>query len=390
MIMESPLFLSRVECPVCGTINEFETIRVGAYTEGERMTDFCPSFIKWRNPKYQKYHPLLFFAVTCSNCHYTREFNSKYKEWAKDNNFRAYRQKAIRDKHLSQLATEMSFLRLAGGALDREQYPDESAILKLLLAAYEEQLNDHPSDLDLGRFYLRVAWMFRRQSAGQEKGQEAPPPDHLDDIERAVGDLRNWLGGLGRNLDYLRSAVDAYGDHQAPSETEGESFAERYQVALAGAVTWHEAGKEMLSQFESCLADSRRAPDQTPSSSSSSPFREYPSFDEFLQRLAQVWNGVPRTEFEAMKAAVKHYIVAFETGKEISRGNQSLQAAYLIAELSRQIGDTDCARQYFNTTIKMGQEFINEIKGDRVRTALARKILELAMAQGKKNLAQVR
>ena len=34
--------------------------------------------------------------------------------------------------------------------------------------------------------------------------------------------------------------------------------------------------------------------------------------------------------------------------------------------------------------------YINEIRGDRTRTALARKILELALAQGKQNLAQAK
>ena len=91
-----------------------------------------------------------------------------------------------------------------------------------------------------------------------------------------------------------------------------------------------------------------------------------------------------------MQLAVRYYILAFENGKEIEPGNQSVQAAYLIAELSRKFGDHDTARRYFNQTIKMGQEFINEIRGDRTRTALARKLLELAMAQGKKNLAEAK
>jgi len=104
----------------------------------------------------------------------------------------------------------------------------------------------------------------------------------------------------------------------------------------------------------------------------------------------RIWDGVPRSEKEAVRLAVRYYIGAFENGREISRGNQSIQAAYLIAELSRLIGDHDTARQYFNTTIKMGQDYINEIRGDRTRTALARKILELALAQGKKNLAEAK
>jgi uncharacterized protein (DUF2225 family) len=165
---ETPLFLTRIECPVCGTVNEYETIRVGAYTEGERDTDFCPSYIKWRNPKYQRFHPLLFFTATCSHCQYTREFNGKFKDWSRDNNFRTYRLKSIKEKHLSYLAAADSFIKLVGGFLDQENYPDETAVLKLLLAAFDELLNEHPSHLDLGRFYLRVAWLFRHSGSSPD------------------------------------------------------------------------------------------------------------------------------------------------------------------------------------------------------------------------------
>ena len=75
MSNESPLFLTKVECPVCKTINEFETIKVGAYVEEDHDTDFCPKGRRWHNPKYAIYNPLLFFMATCENCYYTREFN---------------------------------------------------------------------------------------------------------------------------------------------------------------------------------------------------------------------------------------------------------------------------------------------------------------------------
>ena len=73
---DSPFLLSKVECPICKTLNEFEIIKVGAYAERGRDTDFCPLDIHWRFPPYQAYNPLVFFAATCSNCFYTRELNS--------------------------------------------------------------------------------------------------------------------------------------------------------------------------------------------------------------------------------------------------------------------------------------------------------------------------
>lgn len=389
-MLESPLFLTRVECPVCGTVNEFETIRVGAYTEGERETDFSPSFIKWRNPRYQKYHPLLFFAAACTQCHYTREFNAKFKEWSKDNHFRAYRLKVIKERHLRDLEASGSFIKMVGAVLDNERYPHETAVLKLLLAAYDELLNDHPSDLDLGRFYLRIAWMFRQLQIGPGTSSTDESSPGRDDYEKTVTDLEIWLAGWRRNIEYLAAAGDlCFRPEPSPDAVE-TPLADRFNEILSRAKEYSRSGDQLISEFRSLAADARAAGTVGAEDAAGNGFHEYPDFQSFLARLMTIWNGVPRDEFEARRFAARYYKNAFETGKEISHGNQTLQAAYLIAELSRQTGDHDTARQYFNTTVKMGQEYINEIRGDRTRTALARKILELALAQGKRNLAEAK
>jgi uncharacterized protein (DUF2225 family) len=389
MALESPLFLTKVECPICGTVNEFETIRVGAYTEGERQTDFCPSFIKWRNPKYQKYHPLLFFTATCANCCYTREFNNKFKEWGKDNNFRTYRLKIMKEKHLTCLADADSFVKLVGGMLDIEKYADETAILKLLLAAYDELLYDHPSYLDLGRFYLRIAWLFRQCGSDTERPPLSSMASPFLDIENSLSDLQNWTAGLGRNIEYFKGAVA--GLAACDKNTGGEDpCGTVFDPAITRIEELGNQWREIVNELELTLKTAKASDDGPAPAIFSNAYYDHASFDEFLVKLGQMWDGVPRNEFDAMRFAVRYYINAFENGKEIAHGNQSIQAAYLIAELSRQIGDHDNARQYFNTTIKMGQEFINEIRGDRTRTALARKILELALKQGKKNLAEAK
>jgi hypothetical protein len=390
MSLESPLFLTKVECPICGTLNEFETIRVGAYTEGERQTDFCPSYVKWRNPKYQKYHPLLFFTATCTNCFYTREFNARFKDWVKDNNFRTYRLKAIKENHLSSLADADSFLKLTGGLLDKDKYPDETAILKLLLAIFCELLYEHPSNLDLGRFYLRIAWLFRWGNNTDERPAGVASSSPYEDLEKSMNDLDNWAAGLGRNIDYFSTAISEFSPRAEDSIPEERLPRNAFASIVTRLQTVDTDFKQVVSEMESALNEVKSASGGSDSSESEEVFYSHGSFEEFLNKLARMWDGVPRNEFEAMRYAARYYIEAFEAGKEISVGNQSIQAAYLIAELSRQIRDHDTARQYFNTTIKMGQDFINQIRGDRTRTALARKILELALAQGKKNLAEAK
>ncbi len=116
-------------------------------------------------------------------------------------------------------------------------------------------------------------------------------------------------------------------------------------------------------------------------------FRQYPSFTDFLLNLKSEWDWTVTNEHEALKKAVEYYKAAFSGGRDIAPGNQQIQASYLIAELSRRIGDYDEARQYFNSTIRHGQEFIYKNRHDRTQTALARKILELAVEQGRTNMA---
>ncbi len=386
MSLDSPLFLTKVECPICGTLNEFETIRVGAYTEGDRDTDFYSGIIKWRNPKYQKYNPLLFFTGTCSSCFYTREFSQKYRDWHKDNNFLTYRRKIIKEKHLAGFGEEGSLLKTIGRLLDLEHFPDETAILKLVLAAYDELLYDHPSNLDLGRFYLRIAWMFRYMVADELSGEKAAYSPFLDDISRGIDDLDNWLAGLGRNNEFVKNAVGAYleagGEESHPESKKYLEVVDRLTALEAEGLQAVNALKELTTGSKGIEGGKTTTSDDELGNCS--------NFGDLLNSLFRRWDGIPRNENEAIRMAVRYYIMAFETGKEISHGNQSIQAGYLIAELSRRIGDHDTARQYFNNTIKSGQDFIREIKGDRTRTALARKILEMALAQGKRNLAEAK
>jgi len=60
MSRESPLYVARIECPVCRNENAFEGIKVGSFTEAGRDTDFCPTGRVWRNSEFQKINPLAY------------------------------------------------------------------------------------------------------------------------------------------------------------------------------------------------------------------------------------------------------------------------------------------------------------------------------------------
>ncbi len=390
MTSEAPFFLAKVECPVCKTINEFETIRVGAYTENGRDTDFCPSDITWRNPRYHSYNPLLYFTATCENCFYTREFTKSYKDWKNDSYFKTYRQKSIKDKHLSLLSESESVIRAIGEKLDSSRYPHETALLKLTLAIIDETLNEKPSNLDLGRLYIRIGWLYRDMARGENPNQQSIK-GHLITIENKIDTLKSSLNDVNTNLyDVDHAITQEFEDNKIGTELKSVllPIRDKYDVELK---SFHEMLKQLIGKIddiETVNTEHKQAALGGDLSNLESSYYDYKSFFEFLNHMAEKHRDIVLNEKEALTKAVEYYKHAFSEGRSIAQGNQQIQASYLIAELSRRIGQSEQAKEYFNTTIRSGQEFVYRNKGDRSRTALARKILELAIEQARDNRAK--
>ena len=390
---ETPFFLTKIECPICKTINEFETIKVGSYFENGRDTDFCPQDITWKYSRYQSYNPLVYFTAVCSNCYYAREFNNSFKEWKNDNTFRAYKLKTIKDNHLDQLAQADSVIRTLGEAIDVSRYPNESGIIKLHLAIIDELLAGRVTNLDLGRFYLRVGWIFRDMNNG-ENPQENFLNGLLLEIENKFSSYRGELEDSRNSLEKYVSLLNAHfesdsltNDIKSIIYPYKEKFAEKI-TQLEKSLQEIEARSEDYTQLFNEYRSAAVGGESTPGGMMQ--FGNFHSFKEFLNNLKQKNSNIVTNEKEALVKAIHYYKEAFAGGREITPGNQQIQASYLIAELSRRVQDYDGAKEYFNSTIKSGQEYIYQNRNDRSRTALARKILELAIEQGKENMSALK
>lgn len=392
MTAESPFFFTKVECPICRTVNEFETIKVGAYSETGRDTDFRPTERTWRNPRYQAYNPLLYFTATCSNCFYTREFSTDFKEWKDDAYFKTYRLKAVKERHLELLAEPDSVIKAIGGELDAARHPNETAVLKLLLAILDEDLNEKGIDLDLGRFFLRIAWLFREMDSGENPNLQAIK-GYLIDIESKLGRMKGGLDDIRFRLAEIEKAVAAqFDDDGVSAEIKSILYPirDKYAAELKSFNDLLTLVDGKVEALDLVTGEHRQAALGTSSSDVQPGFHNHASFDSFLRLISSKWNKVPLSEKDALRQAAFYYRRAYEGGREIGDGNQKIQASYLIAELSRRIDDFDTAKEYFNATIRAGQEFIYKNRNDQSRTALARKILELAIEQGRMNLAEAK
>jgi uncharacterized protein (DUF2225 family) len=389
MVQESSFLIHKVECPICKTVNEFEAVKVGAYTEGGRDTDFCPRDLKWRLPRYQGYNPLVFFAAVCGHCYYARELTNHYKEWKNDANFRTYRLKAIRERHLEKLSVADSVVRQMGEMINVSGHPNESAILKLHLAIHSELLSDVTSALDLGRFYLRIGWVYRYMGKTEDPNR-ATVAGLMDEIENKYAVLVNSTENVNADLEAFTRHLASHFESKllsADLKSRMLAFRDRYDERVAAVDGALKTVSKELEDLKHLVVEYKGEIGGDAEIGEGERFGEYPSFGRFLLAVKRQWDGVALDEHEALKKAVQYYCDAFTSGRNISPGNQQIQVSYLIAELSRRIGDHDLANQYFNSTIKAGQEFIYQNRNDRSRTTLARKIMELAVEQGRANLA---
>jgi tetratricopeptide (TPR) repeat protein len=260
--------------------------------------------------------------------------------------------------------------------------------MKLSLAIYDEMLNERPSNLDLGRFYLRIGWVFRDLERGENpgvkflKGLMLQIDQRYHTFKDQLDNTHEQLAAFSRHLlshfetNELSTEIKSRMD---PFRGKFESQVQALGVDLANTHDKIGALSALMDEYKSAALGNEIGTDGV-------TFGQHGSFAEFLMSLQRDWDGIVSNERESLEKAVHYYKEAFSGGRDISPGNQQIQASYLIAELSRRIGQFDEARQYFNSTIKYGQEFIYQNRKDPSRTALARKILELAIEQGKINM----
>lgn len=401
MKFNSPFFLAKVECPVCGQINEFENIKAGAYTETKRDTDFCPKGVIWTNPEFQNINPLLYFMATCPNCFYTHEFSQSFKEWKKDRFFATYQLNSIQERHKQELEQEGSVINRLGEALDPEGHPFESAVIKLLLGIYDEKLTGEYNALNVGRYYLRIAWLYRENREEKNSARKVNMLD-LTSLEKASKLLRTHFQDHGEEISDISTSVDVYFHPQKGVAEIDQRIEQLKRKCLKGLNKIKEdisslrvsldeltdicAETQNLS-FDSEPENIKTAEELIPGKSLYTG-KKHLAFASFLSSLKGIWPEISLNECEAMKLALKYYKQSYHDIKDITQENQRIQAAYLIAELSRRVGDCQKAESYFEEVKRIGQAFIQRNQDDANKIALAEKIVALAKKQGKLNTVE--
>ena len=377
---QEPFSILKVECPVCGSINQYADIRPMSYRETGNDTDFCPLGRVWHNAAYQAYDPLWFFMASCAKCFYTRECTPEFTGWAKDATFKTYRQAGIREKHLAAAAAQNGIVQFLGSHIDAEKYPAESAIIKFVLGIYDELTTDRTSSLNVGRYFLRTAWLFRSQ--GTPVDTQGSTAALLKRWRAMVADADHALRAYDHKVAGIKTMFASDVAPMLKDATEARvrdrsgEVVQEMSASIAALLRSHAELAAVCDGVELAVPAA---------ASGGSAFHAFASFDQFLLKAKQLWNGVPVTEHEALLRACEYYKQAYETGSDVKEGVGQVQVAYLIAELSRRTGDFATADQYFNTMLKVGGQLASSRTENAATVNRTRKLLELGREQARLN-----
>ena len=374
---QSPLVSSPVKCPVCNTVTPQITTKTGAYRVNAKDTDFRPSEVIWTNPDFQKHDPLQFFMASCPKCFYTHEYTNEFKAWESDFSFVTYTRAAVAQKHLTAFQDKNGVIQFVGPCIDTEKYPTESAILKLILGIHNELLLTQPSALNVARFFLRIAWLFRGGDAQSTNADSTTDP--MARFRREIATVSAIVKSYGDAVKTLQSTIESI-NASTSDLARAEELARKKNEVLAQL----SAPLPPLAQSASAFANLCEGSENgVAAASNGQGYYSFGDFQEFLVQAKQRFPETPTNEQEALAKASVYYINAFERGSQVKDGLAQVQAAYLIAEISRRAGDFATADRYFVATMKIGRELVHDEKANAASTNQTEKLLATAMEQAR-------
>jgi uncharacterized protein (DUF2225 family) len=364
-----------MECPVCGSENEFQIIKPGAYMENERDTDFCPKKLSWSNPLYQNINPLVYFMATCHKCFYTHELNKEYQEWKKNKQFKLTLPE-ITKRHLEKLNRENGLVKKMGVMVFSSNDLFSKALIKFFVGIYDEILSPQRSFLNLARYYLRVGWLFREK---EEKGYSfwlnlsAASPDPAI-LERKLF----WIKSLHRKYSQKLAELVEIANRFYPDESD-ETNKDNFLSIVENMQSSLQPLKSSLDQLLSFKSSDKKL-GYIREVFSEGFFKDF-DLAQFLSYLKKRWSKIPLNEKEALQSSLKYHQKAYV---QVRERNQKIRISYLMGDLSRRIGDLEGASKYFDQAITISQKEIEKNEKDFTKIALAQKVLKLAGQQKEK------
>lgn len=170
-IGNTPFVSYQVKCPICETTSTQYDFQGEVFIVAERAMDMRPTSYVWKRKKYNSFNPLLYYIWCCPSCSYAA--NRQYFEDPTSDislsrsNFR---------KRVSEflIGVDASFdLKPLKTVIDDPVKMTFVDAIKLHLAAIailEQVSSVRTRDcLPLGKYYLRLSWLYHEMLASKEK-----------------------------------------------------------------------------------------------------------------------------------------------------------------------------------------------------------------------------
>ncbi|MBF0396798.1 MAG: DUF2225 domain-containing protein [Desulfobacterales bacterium] len=158
----NPFGKATYKCPICENPTVHISIKNSFYLESDPDVDLYPRKLTWLKKGFEDYYPRNYYMCYCSMCSFTSGYHL-FEEPIKDCTITSYKFK----KTMKNLLSEPRIKMVAGYLSDNfdGRSNDFSQAFKIhYLALFEllqiEEIVKNDS-LNLGRYLLRLAWLFR-------------------------------------------------------------------------------------------------------------------------------------------------------------------------------------------------------------------------------------
>lgn len=207
-ILKDPFLRRQVPCPICEHPVEQLGLKTNLFRAEHKDLDLRPYSYRWEQENLAHYHPPFFYVWYCPKCYFAA--GRKYYEDPLKGCFLTMRKlkETILTKYKTDPAAKKIINKLTEGVAP-DAFCFKQAFQLHLLAIYWAELFPELAKRDamnLARYYLRVAWLFRDLSENEEARTREGPA-----IQAFFEDLKTvWPNLTDSDETALRKAAEYY------------------------------------------------------------------------------------------------------------------------------------------------------------------------------------
>ena len=216
-LLKDPFLRRQVTCPICEAAVEQRGLKTNLFRAELKDVDLRPYKYHWEQENLAEFHPPFFYVWYCPKCYFAA--GRKYYEDPLKGCFLPMRKfkEVIQNKYKTDPEAKKLINKLTDG-ISLEAYNFKQSFQLHLLAIYWMELFPEFTKRDamnLARYYLRVAWLFRDLNENETARQNEGPV-----IQAFFEDLKTvWPNVTDSDEAALRKAASYYEVTLSGSET---------------------------------------------------------------------------------------------------------------------------------------------------------------------------